>query len=77
MTENRIAPEQIMGFARHLRQAERSPGTIENYNHYEKKFGWLPLRGRERPGGRNPLPGVYYGLLRGGADGGYGGEVPK
>lgn len=42
MTENRIAPEQIMGFARHLRQAERSPGTIENYLHHVHAFAaWL------------------------------------
>ena len=31
MTENRITTDLSASFARHLRQAERSPGTTENH----------------------------------------------
>ena len=42
MTENRITEEQITGFAKHLHQAERSPGTIENYLRHVRAFvAWL------------------------------------
>ena len=42
MTENRITREQIAGFAKHLRQAERSSGTIENYLRHVRAFAaWL------------------------------------
>ena len=42
MTENRITAEKITGFAQYLRQAERSPGTIENYLRHVRAFAaWL------------------------------------
>ena len=42
MTENKITTEQIADFAKHLRQAERSPGTIENYLRHVRAFAaWL------------------------------------
>ena len=42
MTENRITEEQITGFAKRLRQAERSSGTIENYLRHVRAFAaWL------------------------------------
>ena len=45
MAENRITEEQITGFAKHLRQAERSPGTIENYLRHVRAFtAWLDDR---------------------------------
>ena len=45
MTENKITTEQIADFAKHLRQAERSPGTIENYLRHVRAFAaWLDGR---------------------------------
>ena len=42
MTENRITTEQVTCFAKHLLQAERSPGTIENYLRHVRSFAvWL------------------------------------
>lgn len=40
--ENQITPERIMDFSKHMRQAERSPGTIENYLRHVRAFAaWL------------------------------------
>ena len=45
MAENGIMAEQIIGFANHLRQVERSPGTIENYLRHVRSFAaWLDGR---------------------------------
>ena len=42
MAEYRITAEQITDFAKHLRQAERSSGTIENYLRHVRAFAaWL------------------------------------
>ncbi len=42
MTENKISSEKITAFARYLRQAERSSGTIENYLRHVRAFtSWL------------------------------------
>ena len=42
MAENGIMAEQIIGFANHLRQVERSPGSIENYLRHVRSFAaWL------------------------------------
>ena len=42
MTENRITAGQLIDFGNHLRQAERSPGTIENYLRHVRAFAvWL------------------------------------
>lgn len=42
MMENKITPEQIEGFSEHLRQSERSSGTIENYLRHVRAFAaWL------------------------------------
>ena len=42
MTENRITAGQLIDFGSHLRQAERSPGTIENYLRHVRAFAaWL------------------------------------
>ena len=42
MVENRITAEQILAFSKHLYQAERSSGTIENYLRYVRTFvAWL------------------------------------
>ena len=40
-----ITRQQIQAFAAHLRQAERSPGTIENYLRHVRTFAaWLGYR---------------------------------
>ena len=45
MTENRITAGQLTDFGNHLRQAERSPGTIENYLRHVRAFAaWLAGR---------------------------------
>lgn len=42
MAERKILTEQIMAFAKYLRQAERSAGTIENYVRHIRAFAaWL------------------------------------
>ncbi len=42
MTEYRLVSEQITAYIRYLRQAERSPGTIENYLRHATAFArWL------------------------------------
>ena len=42
MNGKQITTQQLTTFARHLRQAERSPGTIENYLHHVHAFAaWL------------------------------------
>ena len=42
MNGKQITTQQITTFARHLRQAERSPGTIENYLRHVRAFAaWL------------------------------------
>ena len=42
MAEYRITAEQITDFAKHLRQGERSSGTIENYLRHVRAFAaWL------------------------------------
>ena len=42
MSDNSVTTEQIAGFAAHLRQAERSPGTVENYLRGVRGFAaWL------------------------------------
>ena len=42
MNGKQITTQQLTTFARHLRQAERSPGTIENYLRHVRAFAaWL------------------------------------
>ena len=42
MNGKQITTQQLTTFARHLRQAERSPGTIENYLRHVRSFAaWL------------------------------------
>ena len=42
MKEKRITAERIAAFSDHLRQAERSAGTIENYLRHVRAFAaWL------------------------------------
>ena len=42
MAERKILTEQLMAFAKYLRQAERSAGTIENYVRHIRAFAaWL------------------------------------
>ena len=45
MNGKQITTQQLTTFARHLRQAERSPGTIENYLRHVRAFAaWLAGR---------------------------------
>ena len=45
MKEKRITAERIAAFSDHLRQAERSPGTVENYLRHVRAFAaWLEGR---------------------------------
>ena len=45
MNKHQISVDQIQAFAAHLRQAERSPGTIENYLRHVRTFtAWLGHR---------------------------------
>ena len=45
MADNNVTTKQIAGFAAHLRQAERSPGTVENYLRHVRAFAaWLEGR---------------------------------
>ena len=45
MNGKQITTQQLTTFARHLRQAERSPGTVENYLRHVRAFAaWLAGR---------------------------------
>ena len=42
MNEHQISADQLRAFAARLRQAERSPGTVENYLRHARAFAaWL------------------------------------
>ena len=55
MNGKQITTQQLTTFARHLRQAERSPGTIENYLRHVRALCRMAWRSSGDQGGGGRL----------------------